>query len=213
MFQSTPLVGLSAGKVARQASGVVVDGPQRSHRPVGSVGAVCDRDPVMPLGDHPGVVAEHLQRRIEPVSQDALDVIGVAPDRRFAALLPLEVGDAVARPGFPEGDVGDRRRLRWCDDQLAFGDLGQHRLGLHAGVASRHVARAPDGDLLVVALAVPPAFTLDGEGLAFGADHDEKAPQLLVADHVLTAHRRRQTIDRPVRQVGAQLAHGPALPN
>jgi len=190
------------------APGVIVNGAQGAHAAVGGGGATFGRQLIMALCDHARVLTQRPERQVQPVLHDALNMVGITPDRRLAALLPLKVRNTISAPGLSERNVGDGLGLGFgLFRELALGDLGQGLLGHDPGVTGGQIIRSTKGDLLALSLTVFPEFALDREGLFPGADHKEEALQFGVADHVLTLVSRRESADHLVIEGGLQITH------
>ncbi len=107
---------------------------------------------------HPSRIGcELMEAGVESLRKDSFDVIAVALDGFFAAVLPDQMCIKISIPGLPESDVRDRR-TNWhrrsgthpfCLPLIlrmpAPANLGQVLLGSRARSSGRHLAGVADG--------------------------------------------------------------------
>ena len=103
--------GIVGRQVTISPAGVIVDGPQRAHAAIRDIGAVILGYFVV-LGDHLArVVGELLKGNVQPILEQALDVIAITLDRPLAAPLANEMGIPISLPCFTQRDTLQRNPL------------------------------------------------------------------------------------------------------
>ena len=100
-------------QIAIGLAGMIVDRAEGTHAAIRDVRSMLFTDRVVLGRDLTRIVTELFQRRIQPVLENALDVIAIALDPR-APVLALH-RDFVPRPGFVESDANRAGLLLFCE--------------------------------------------------------------------------------------------------
>jgi hypothetical protein len=86
---------------------MIIDGSQGPHAAIGHVRPVLACDLVVFLGHPSRIGRELMECGVEPFCKNAIDVVAVALDGLFAAVLPHQMSLEITLPGLSESDGRD----------------------------------------------------------------------------------------------------------